>query len=166
MTTNENAKTVYIETSVVSYLTARATGNLMAAAWQTATVEWWDTQSPRFALCTSALTIEEAGRGNEEAASRRLRALNAVSILPYTDAVEELVDSLIREKAMPENARNDAIHIAVATVHGIDYLLTWNFRHIANVESRSIIRALCERRGYRGREICTPSEVMGGSENA
>jgi hypothetical protein len=80
-------KTVYIETSVASYLTARPTGDLLAAAWQKITVDWWDMQSNRFDLFTSDITIEEAGRGNPEAGALRLRALSGIPILPTTEAV-------------------------------------------------------------------------------
>ena len=95
--TSDNAKTVYVETSVVSYLTARATGNLLAAAWQTATAEWWDMHRPRFELRTSALTIEEAERGHQGAAARRLEALDGIAMLPITEAVVTLADALIRD---------------------------------------------------------------------
>ena len=162
----DDNKTVYIETSVVSYLTARATSNLLAAAWQTATAEWWDTHRSRFDLCTSALTVEEAGRGNQEAAARRLEALGGISMLPIMEAVAALSDAIISGRALPPSAQNDAIHIAVSAVHGIDYLLTWNFRHLANAETRPLIREVCEQKGYNSPEICTPSELMGGSEDA
>ena len=164
--TSENARTVYVETSVVSYLTARATNNLLAAAWQTATAEWWDTHRTRFVLCTSALTIEEAGRGHQEAAARRLEALDGIAMLPITEAVIVLSDALIRGRALPANAQSDAIHIAASAVYGIDYLLTWNFRHPANAEARPRIREVCEQQGYKSPEICTPSELTGGPEYA
>ena len=162
----KSVETVYIETSVVSYLTARATSNLLAAAWQSATVEWWDNHSPRFRLYTSALTIEEAGRGHREAAARRLEALDGITLLPITEAVIALSGALINGRALPPNAQNDAIHIAVSAVNGIAYLLTWNFRHLANAETRPLIREVCEHNGYRGPEICTPSELMGDAQNA
>ena len=163
--TKENAKTVYVETSVVSYLTARATSNLLAAAWQAATTEWWDTHRSRFELCTSTLTLEEAGRGHLEAASRRLTALGEIATLPITEAVVALSDVLIHERALPANAQADAIHFAVSAVHRVDYLLTWNFRHLANAETKPLIRRVCEQQGYISPEICTPSELMGGRED-
>ena len=164
--TSDNAKMVYVETSVVSYLTARATNNLLAAAWQTATAEWWDGHRSRFELRTSALTIEEAGRGHQEAATRRLEALGGIAMLPITEAVVTLADALIRRRALPANAQNDAIHIGVSAVHGVDYLLTWNFRHLANAETRPLVREVCEQQGHASPEICTPSELMGGTEDA
>ena len=129
MTTGEGRRTVYIETSVVSYLTARPTSNLLAAAWQKATADWWDAHRPRFDICTSDLTIEEAGRGNPEAAARRLQALGGIDLLPITEAVVNLSVALLHDRALPENAQNDALHIGASAVHGVDYLMTWNFRH-------------------------------------
>ena len=87
-------------------------------------------------------------------------------MLPITEAVVELSDALIRGRALPESAQNDAIHIAVSAVLGVDYLLTWNFRHLANAETRPLIREICEQQGYNSPEICTPSELMGGPEDA
>ena len=165
MTTGEGRRTVYIETSVVSYLTARPTVNLLAAAWQKTTADWWDAHRPRFDIYTSALTIEEAGRGNPEAAARRLQALGATDLLPITEAVVDLSAALLDGHALPGNAQNDAIHIGVAAVHGVDYLMTWNFRHLANVETRRIIRSVCTQQGFTSPEICTPSELIGGLEN-
>ena len=162
----QNTKKVYVETSVVSYLTARATSNLLAAAWQTATAEWWDLHKLRFELCTSALTIEEAGRGSQEAAARRLEALGGIAMLPITDAAVDLAEVLIRRRALPASALNDAIHIAVSAVHGVEYLLTWNFRHLANAETKPLVREIIELQGYPSPEICTPSELMGVTEDA
>ena len=96
---------------------------------------------------------------------RRLEALDGIAMLRVTEAVIALSDALIRERALPASAQNDAIHIAVSAVHGVDYLLTWNFRHLANAESRPLIREVCERQGYNSPEICTPSELMGGPED-
>ena len=97
-------KTVYIETSIVSYLTARPTSDLLVAAWQKTTVDWWDTQRSRFDLYTSDVTIEEAGRGNPEAAMRRLEALSGIPLLPITEAVVVLARALIQGRALPAKA--------------------------------------------------------------
>ena len=156
-------KTVYIETSIVSYLTARPSSNLLAAAWQKATVDWWDTQRGRFDLYVSATVIEEAKRGDTQAAARRIEALEDISLLPITEAVVILAKSLIREGGIPEKALDDALHIAVSAVHGIDYLLTWNCRHIDNAETKPIIRRICGAKGHPCPEICTPQELMGVS---
>ncbi len=158
-------KTVYIETSVVSYLTARPTGDLLAAAWQKITVDWWGMQSTRFDLYTSAVTIEEAGKGNPEASTLRLGALSHIPILPTTEAVVGLSKALLQERALPAKALNDALHIAVSAVHGIDYLLTWNYRHLDNAETKPVIRSVCAIHGYNSPEICSPQELMGGFDD-
>ena len=159
-------KTVYIETSVVSHLTAKRTNDMFVVARQVATTEWWDTQSTHFELCTSAVTIEEAERVHPEAVARRLEALDAMTLLPITDAVDALADALIHRRALPlpSNARNDAVHIAVSAVHNIAYLLTWKFQHIANAATMSHIGEVCEQHDYRSPVICTPNELMEGHD--
>ena len=78
-------------------------------------------------------------------------------MLPVTDDVASLADELIRKGALPAGAQNDAVHIAVSAVHGVDYLLTWNFRHLANAETKPLVREVCEQQGYASLEICTPA---------
>ena len=158
-------KTVYIETSIVSYLTARPTSDLLAAAWQKITVDWWDTQRSRFDLYTSDITAEEAGRGNPEAAARRLEALSGIPILPITEVVVVLSKALVQGRALPAKALDDALHIAISAVHSVDYLLTWNYRHLDNAETKPIIRNVCTIHGHVCPEICTPQELMGVSED-
>ena len=121
---SSDSPAAYVETSVVSYLTALPSGNLLAAAWQKATADWWRAQKSGFRLVTSSLTLEEAGRGDPDAAARRLTALSGLPLLPITEAAVELAGDLLREGAMPATAQNDAIHAAVAAVHGIEFLLT------------------------------------------
>ena len=154
-------KTVYIETSVISYLTARPSRDLMAAAWQNATVDWWDTQRERFDLYVAEIVVEEASKGDSEAIRRRLEALRGIPVLQITDAVAALSKALIKDGAVPEKALDDSIHIAVSAVHGVDYLLTWNCRHIDNAEMKPVIRGVCAASGYQCPEICTPQELMG-----
>ena len=159
-------KTSYIETSVVSYSTARPSNDLLVAAWQKVAVDWWDVQRNKLDPYTSGITIDEAGRGDSEAASRRLEALSDISILPVTEAVAELSRAFLDKKAIPARALNDSLHIAVSAVHGIDYLLTWNFRHIDNAEIKPVIRRICIMYGHTSPEICTPQELMGGFKDA
>ena len=118
---------------------------------------------PQKPVSTIHLRVD-AGRGrsgDREASTRRLNALQDVPLLPITDAVERLTNALIMERAVPTGSRIDAAHVAVSAIHGIDYLLTWNFRHMANAGTRPLIRALCETHGYSSPEICTPFELMG-----
>jgi hypothetical protein len=158
-------KTVYIETSIISYLTARSSSNLLAAAWQKVTIDWWDTQRGRFDLFASDLVIEEAGRDDDLAAARRLKALAGIPLLAITEEVVEFSEALIHAGAIPQQAIGDSLHVALSTVHGIDYLLTWNYRHIDNAEAKPIIRRVCMENSYEYPEICTPQELMGGYEN-
>jgi predicted nucleic acid-binding protein len=158
-------RTVYVETSIISYLTARPSGDLLAAAWQKVTIDWWDTRRSRFDLFASEVVIEEAGRGDDSAAARRLEALAGIPLLAITDEVIGFSQNLIKVKAIPQRAIGDALHIALSAVHGIDYLLTWNYRHISNAETKPIIRGLCAASGYGYPEICTPQELMGVFEN-
>jgi predicted nucleic acid-binding protein len=161
-----NKKKVYIETSIVSYLTARPSSDLLAAAWQKVTVDWWDTQRHRFDLFVSEIVIEEAGKGGSEAASRRLEALSGIRLLAITEEVVSFSEMLIQKGAVPRKAIGDSLHIAVAAVHGVDYLLTWNYRHIDNAEAKPIIRRICLESKYGYPEICTPQELMGVYGNA
>ena len=158
-------ETVYIETSVVSYLTARPSSDLLAAAWQAATADWWETQRGRFDLYTSEVVLAEAGRGDAESAKRRLDVLSELPLLELTGAARALSKTLIRDGALPPNAVDDSLHIALAAVHGVDYLLTWNCRHIDNAEMKPLIRTVCLVNGHQCPEICTPQELMGVSQN-
>lgn len=154
-------KTVYIETSIVSYLTALPTRDLLAAAWQNATSRWWETQQQRFELVTSQLVLDEARKGHPEAALRRLAALETIAHLSMPDPVTDLAKALLTEGALPEKATDDALHVAVSAYHGVDYLLTWNCRHIDNAEMKPLMRSVCAVHGYSCPEICTPLELMG-----
>ena len=154
-------KTVYIETSIVSYLTALPARDLLAAAWQNATSRWWETQRGRFDLFTSELVIDEARRGDSEAASRRLDVLEGIPHLVIPDPVTDLAAVLLAQGALPEKAMDDALHVAVSAYHGVDYLLTWNCRHLDNAEMKPLMRSICLVHGYSCPEICTPLELMG-----
>ena len=158
-------KTVYIETSIISYLTARPSRDLLAAAWQKVTIDWWDTQRDRFNLYTSGIVIEEAARGDDSAVFRRLQVLAGVPALEITNEVVALSEALIDAKALPQKAVGDSLHIALSAVHGLDYLLTWNYRHIDNAETKPLVRAVCLANGYAYPEICRPQELMGVYEN-
>lgn len=158
-------KAVYIETSIISYLTARPSRDLLVAANQESTHEWWEGHRGNFDLFISPLVLEEAGQGDEDAAQRRLKALEAVNMLEIVDEARILADALLRSLALPSKAQDDAAHIALAAVHRLDYLLTWNCRHINNAEKKALIRQVCAEHGYVCPEICTPMELMGGADD-
>jgi predicted nucleic acid-binding protein len=154
-------KTVYIETSIVSYLTARPSDSLLTSAWQKASIDWWETQRDRFKLYTSQLVLDEASQGDSVAAQRRLEALKKIPLLKTTDQVISLAKLFLEQGALPPKAVDDAIHIALAAVHELDYLLTWNCRHIDNAETKPVIRNICITQSISFPEICTPPELMG-----
>lgn len=154
-------KKVYIETTIISYLTARPSKNILATAWQELTKEWWTHRRAYFDLFTSELVLAEAYKGDAEAAQRRLNHLADIPIIATTDSAIEFARRLINEGPLPEKAIDDALHIALSAVHRIDYLMTWNFKHIDNAEMKPSIRELCVLHGYHYPEICTPQELMG-----
>ena len=151
---------VYIETSIISYLTARPSSDIRSAANQNITADWWDNRRTDFELYISEFVVVEAARGHKEASARRLLALEDISELRISDAAKTLAESLITEGALPVKAEMDAFHVAVATVNGINYLLTWNCTHIANAVMRPRIEAICRKLGYEPPVICTPSELL------
>lgn len=153
-------KKVYIETSIPSYLIARPSRDVRAAAWQQITGEWWDEARVGFQLFVSELTLVEAAAGSPEAAKKRLEAIEGLPELRIDAEVQELAERLIAEGGIPAKAEADALHVAIAAVHNIDYLLTWNCRHIDNATKKPVIRSICERAGYRYPEICTPLELL------
>ncbi len=157
-------KSVYIETSIPSYLTARPSRDVRVLAWQQLTTQWWEEARNDYDLFTSELVLVEASAGHPDAASRRLEALMDIPELTIDDEIEQLAGSLMAEGGVPTSAEADAVHIAVAVVHNIDYLLTWNCRHINNAAMKTTIREICNRAGYSCPEICTPMELLEESE--
>jgi predicted nucleic acid-binding protein len=154
-------KRVYIETSVISYLTARPSRNILAAAWQQLTFDWWERQRVHFDLFISELVVSEASRGDSEAVKKRLEKIRGIADLEITQDVILLANKIIQQGGLPKDALNDALHLAVSAVHGIDYLLTWNCRHLDNAEKKPLLRSICGIIGFNCPEICTPQELMG-----
>lgn len=153
-------KSVYIETSIASYLTARPSRDLRVAAWQQTTLQWWEQERPKYELFTSELVLAEARGGDADAADRRLAVLAPLPLLSVTYDAKDLAGRLIAEGGIPAHAAADALHIAVANVHKMDYLLTWNCRHIGNASTKPVIRSVCAGCGYTCPEICTPLELL------
>ncbi len=151
---------VYIETSVVSYLTARPSRDIIIAAHQELTREWWDECFTRFDFIISELVEHEAGQGDASASRARLEVLQDLGILAMTDEAVSLAEHLVSDGPIGHESAADALHIAVAAVNGIDYLVTWNCKHIANAVHRNTIEDLVEKAGYACPVICTPEELM------
>ena len=155
-------ESVYIETTVVSYLTAWLSRDLIRAAHQQITQQWWHSRRSDFEIFISEFVILEATAGDPDAADKRLEALEDIPLLDVNYRVENLAKNLISNKALPSKSVTDALHIAVAAVHGINYLLSWNCKHIANAEMQGVIEVVCSEEGFKCPKICTPEELMGG----
>ena len=159
---NKMNPTVYIETTIPSYLTAWRSSELQMAANQQTTRAWWDNERKRYDLYVSQLVLTEIKNGDLDAAERRMQVLEGIQLLDINDAVRSLAERLVAEHILPETALDDALHIAVAAVHGLDYLLTWNCKHIANAIMRPKIEQTCRMAQYEPPVICTPLELMDG----
>ena len=152
---------IYLETTIASYLTARPSRDLIVAAHQQITQEWWETRQQKFDIFISELVVREAKAGDKVAARKRIEALDNIPLLGLNEEVLHLAHELVQGGPIPESAKEDALHIALATVHGMDYILTWNCRHIANAEMRTGVTSICISQGYETPVICTPEEFMG-----
>ena len=153
-------KTVYIETSIIGYLTSRPSRDIRVAAWQQITSQWWEQERPKYELFTSELVVAEASAGDSEAARECLRQIKDIPEIAIDDRIRRFAARLIADGGVPSEAQADALHIAAASVQELDYLLTWNCRHIDNAATKPIIRSICVVAGYRCPEICTPLELL------
>ncbi len=151
---------VYVETTVISYLASRPSGDLVVAAHQRLTHEWWNRRRAAFDLYISELVREESGRGDTEAAGRRTGFLIGLSLASVTREAESLADELSRSLALPARARLDALHIATAATSGMDFLITWNMKHIANGMNQARIGRTCSSLGFPAPFICTPEFLL------
>ena len=153
---------VYVETSIVGYLTARSRDVLIFRARQELTRAWWDDRRDEYELVTSQLVLDEASAGDPAAASERLELLDSIPLLDIEHPeVSPLADNLVAAHLLPEKAIADARHVAVATVFGVDYLLTWNCKHIANADTLPRIYDMLRDSGYTVPLILTPEEFSG-----
>jgi predicted nucleic acid-binding protein len=152
---------VYLETTIPSYLTARRSRDLVVAAHQEITIDWWNDRRNRFDLFASELVLEEVRRGDPELAARRLKEMKNVKLLEVNEEARELARQLLHSRILPITAQEDALHVATATAHGVDYLLTWNCRHIANAQIAALLADLVDRPGYQMPMLCTPEQLMG-----
>jgi len=153
-------ETVYLETSVISYLAARPSRDLIVAGEQKATWDWWENDKRRYHLFISQTVVREASLGDPNAARRRLGFLEGIDLLDLGEDTFQLTESLITRHAVPEKARADALHIAVAAVNSVDYLLIWNCKHINNPHTRRLNNSVCTEGGHDPPVLCTPREIM------
>ena len=154
--------TLYLETTIPSYLTARISRDIIVIAHQELTIQWWEKERGRFDIFISEVVLEEARLGDPEAATKRLDLLKELPLLEATDETEEVAFFYMKELSLPKTAIRDAAHLAFASVHNMDYLLTWNCTHIANGEIRKNLFRINGVRGIPTPIICTPDELMKG----
>ncbi|MFQ5864169.1 MAG: type II toxin-antitoxin system VapC family toxin [bacterium] len=154
-------ETVYIETSVVSYYTSKPSRDLIIAARQEISREKWPQILDSFEPYISALVVQEAEQGDQNEAQKRLDAISTLPVLSITDEAEKLAFTLIKDGPITKKNPEDALHIALATANGMDYLVTWNFAHINNAQMKSKIISIIERNGYHCPIICSPEELLG-----
>lgn len=157
------ATSVYIETSIISYLSSRPSRDLVIAARQTITADWWIEQRHNYEVYISALVEEEISAGDPLAATRRLQAAASIPSVAITQQAQTLADRLVAAKAIPASSLEDALHIAIAATQGMEFLLTWNFKHINNAETKARIASVVEEAGFVCPILCSPEELGGFS---
>ena len=151
---------LYLETTIPSYLTSRPSRDLIVAGHQQVTREWWEQRRHAFHLYISQLVVDEASAGDPAAARERLKVIQDLPLLDITLEVEALASHILASGIIPRKAATDAAHIAVAAVHGLDFLVTWNCVHIANASIAKAVAKVCGQHGYEGPGICTPEELL------
>jgi len=154
-------ESVYVETTIISYLASRPSRDILVAAHQQTTYEWWTLRRKEFECYISQVVIDEIQAGDNEAAEKRKEEIDNIAVLEATIEAELLAEAIIDGEAIPKKAVRDAAHIAIAAVNDVDYLLTWNCRHLANAQIIRKVSAICITRGYNMPVICTPEELMG-----
>ena len=151
---------LYIETSVVSYLVAHPSKDVVVAGQQASTRRWWKERRRTYDVFASKLVWQEAEEGNHEAVERRLKFIRPLRWLQVTAEVVQLTQALVGRKALPPNAADDATHIALGAVYEMEFLLTWNFTHINNPATEERVRIICRQHGFHCPVICTPDQLL------
>lgn len=151
---------IYVETSVISYLTSRPSRDLLIAARQEATREWWEKRGTAFEAITSSMVLKEVAAGNPEAASRRLAICQSLPEWPIEAESEELAERLITTGAVPATEQEDALHIALATIAQVDYIATWNFAHMVSPAAKYRLQKHIEQLGFTPPLLATPEELL------
>lgn len=153
-------QTVYLETTVIGNIAGRLHPDAIIAARQEITRRWWATAAIRYELFASDLVLDECRAGDADAAAERIAKLNGLPLLEAPPEAETLADLLINRKAVPATEPRDAAHIAISAVNGVDFLATWNFKHILNPETQHLIEAVCRMAGFEPPTICTPEQLL------
>lgn len=154
-------ETVYLETTFISYLVARPSRDVIVAGRQQTTQEWWANRRGEFECLVSQVVIDEASAGDPAEVQKRLAIIGGLPVLNITETAESLSRAIMNAGVLPPHAFPDAAHVAVSAVHAVDYLLTWNCKHLANAQIARRIAVVCEKLGYRMPIVCVPEELMG-----
>lgn len=158
--------TVYLETTVAGTIASRDHPDPVILTRQTISRRWWPTARSNYDLRISDLVITECSAGDPTAAAERLQLVEGITLLTPDESAESLADKLIDGKAVPDSEPRDAAHIALATVHKIDFLVTWNFKHILNPHTQHLIEQICRDNGFEPATICTPEQLMEADDDA
>lgn len=154
---------VYLETSFVSLLVGNPSRDLIIAANQQITRDWWRLRRDQFVCVASSEVVREAGDGDPQEALKRLGILEQLTILPFSAEADQMMRALLATRALPPKAQADASHLAIAAAAAVDYLLTWNCRHLANAQILTRLEPEARRMGWKLPKVCTPAELMGES---
>lgn len=157
-------QTVYLETSLISCLTARPSRTIVGAAHQELTKDWWECRRMFYQLRISELVLRECAAGDAEAAQRRLDAVAEIPRLEINEQVRQIANALVQRSLVPPQVAEDALHIAIAAAHGIDFILTWNFKHIANPSMQHRIASLLDEFDLAIPFICSPESLLGEND--
>jgi len=157
---------VYLETTVVGSIAGRIHPNPDVASRQHKTRRWWATAKSDYDIVISQLVLDECGAGDPSAAKERIDEVDRLSRLDITDDARNLANALMAGGAIPQSEPRDALHVAIAAVNGVPYLVTWNFKHIANATLRTRINDVCSDNGYEPPIICTPEELAGMTDDS
>ena len=153
-------ESVYLETTFFSYLVSNPSRDLVVAAHQQTTYDWWASRRTHFDCFASPVVIQEAKAGDPTESRKRLEILDKLQLLDATNEAENLAAAILNSGILPSKATLDAAHVALATVHRIDFLLTWNCRHLANAHIMRQLSRFCTGQGYELPVICTPEELL------
>ena len=152
--------TAYIETTVIGHLVGRILADPIVAGRQAVTRQWWPSATTKYRLFVSSVVADECGAGDPEAAKERIAVLDSLEFIATSPAVDQLARNLIEEFAVPKTEPRDAVHISLSAVNGLEYLVSWNFKHIVNPTTRAAIERVCRNAGFVPPMICTPDELL------
>jgi len=152
---------IYLDTSVISYYVKKTEYDILEQAHYQLTRQWWRKFATHHSLFISVFVINEIEKGDKHAAMKRLKAVEGIPILDTSVSVDRLSRIIVKELNIPEKARMDGYHLAVAAMNSQDYIVSWNFKHMANARVRRIYKAICGEEGLVCPDISTPEEMLG-----